>query len=156
MSISHYLAPSIDPLMVIWPKWSNHNRPRNFCLGFLDKTGSLHPLNLWMCNLSGYMIAQLVKNLPAMQETWVWSLGWKDPLEKGMAIHSSILTWIIPWTVKFMGSQRAEYDWVTFTFTSLSVRAVRHPEFLAKNHLIIILPILSFKYLSKSIPGFLR
>ena len=42
-------------------------------------------------------MAQLVKNLPAMQETWVQSLGWEDPLEKGMATHSSILAWRIPW-----------------------------------------------------------
>jgi len=40
----------------------------------------------------------MVKNLPAMQETWVQSLGLEDPLEKGMAIHSSILAWRIPWT----------------------------------------------------------
>ena len=43
--------------------------------------------------------AQLVKNLPAMRETWVRSLGWEDPLEKGKATHSSILAWRIPWTV---------------------------------------------------------
>ena len=43
-------------------------------------------------------MAQVVKNLPAMQETWVQSLGWEDPLEKGMATHSSILAWRIPWT----------------------------------------------------------
>ena len=40
----------------------------------------------------------MVKNLPAMQETWVRSLGWEDPLEEGMATHSSILAWRIPWT----------------------------------------------------------
>ena len=40
----------------------------------------------------------MVKNLPAMQETWIWSLGWEDPLEKGMATHCSILTWRSPWT----------------------------------------------------------
>ena len=45
------------------------------------------------------LIAQLVKNLPAMQETWVRSLGWEDPLEKGKATHSSILAWRIPWTL---------------------------------------------------------
>ena len=43
------------------------------------------------------LVAQLVKNLPVMQETWVQSLGWDDPLEKGKAIHSSILAWKIPW-----------------------------------------------------------
>ena len=45
------------------------------------------------------LVAQLVKNPPAMWETWVWSLGWEDPLEKGKATHSSILAWRIPWTV---------------------------------------------------------
>ena len=40
---------------------------------------------------------QIVKNYPAMQETWVWSLGREDPLEKGIATHSSILAWKIPW-----------------------------------------------------------
>ena len=44
------------------------------------------------------MVAQMVKNVPAMQETWVESLGREDPLEKGMATHSSILSWRIPWT----------------------------------------------------------
>ena len=43
-------------------------------------------------------LAHLVKNLPAMQKTWVQSLGWEDPLEKGMAIHSSTLAWRSPWT----------------------------------------------------------
>ena len=45
------------------------------------------------------LVAQLVKNLPAIQETWVQSLGWKDPLEKGEATHSSILAWRIPSTI---------------------------------------------------------
>ena len=45
------------------------------------------------------LVAQLVKNLPAMWETWVQSLGWEDPLEKGKATHSSILAWRIPWTI---------------------------------------------------------
>ena len=44
------------------------------------------------------LIAQLVKNPPAVWETWVWSLGWEDPLENGKATHSSILAWRIPWT----------------------------------------------------------
>ena len=57
------------------------------------------------------LLAQMVKNLPTMQETEVRSLGWKDPLEKEMATHSSILAWRIPWTeepsgLKSMGPQR--------------------------------------------------
>ena len=45
------------------------------------------------------LVAQLVKDPPAMQETWVQSLGWEDPLEKEKATHSSIMAWKIPWTV---------------------------------------------------------
>ena len=52
-----------------------------------------------------------------MLETWVRSLGWEDPLEKGKANHSSILAWRIPWTTQSMGWQRVRHDWVTFTFT---------------------------------------
>ena len=55
-------------------------------------------------------------SLPAMQETWVRSLGWEDPLEKGKAIHSSILVRRIPWTKE---SQRVRHNWVTFTFTGI-------------------------------------
>ena len=61
------------------------------------------------------LVAQLVKNLPAMQETWVQSLGWEDPLEEGMATHSNILDWRIPWTeepggLQSIGSQRVGHD----------------------------------------------
>ena len=57
-----------------------------------------------------------------MPETWVWSLGQEDSLEKGMATHSSILAWRIPWTeepgrLQSMGSQKVRHDWATFTFT---------------------------------------
>ena len=63
-------------------------------------------------------MAQSVKNPPAMQETWVQSLGWEDPLEKGMATHSSILAWEIPWIeepggLKSMELQRVRHDLVT-------------------------------------------
>ena len=57
----------------------------------------------------------MVQNLPAMQETWVQSLGLEDPLEKGMAIHSSILAWRIPWTepdgLQSMGLQESDTTW---------------------------------------------
>ena len=56
------------------------------------------------------LVAQMVKNLPAMRETWVQSLGWEDPLEEGMAVHSGILGWRVPmdrgaWWATVMGSQ---------------------------------------------------
>ena len=64
------------------------------------------------------LVAQMVKRLSTMQETRVWSLGREDPLEKEMAIHSSIIAWKIPWTeepgrLQSMGSQRVEHDWAT-------------------------------------------
>ena len=63
------------------------------------------------------LAAQLVKNPSAMRETWVQSLGWEDPLEKGKATHCSILAWRIPGTVSSMGVQRVGHDQVTFPFT---------------------------------------
>ena len=57
-----------------------------------------------------FLVAQLVKNLRAMLETSVPSLRWEDPLEKGMATHSSILAWRIPWTVESMGSPRVGHN----------------------------------------------
>ena len=65
--------------------------------------------------LQASQVAQLVKNPPAVQETWVRPLGWKDPLEKEMATHSSTLAWKIPWTeepgrLQSMGSQRVGHN----------------------------------------------
>ena len=61
------------------------------------------------------LVAQTVKRLPTMRETWVWSLSQEDPLEKEMATHSSILAWKIPWMeepgrLQSMGSQRVGHD----------------------------------------------
>ena len=61
------------------------------------------------------LVAQRLKRLPAMRETWVPSLGWEDPLEKEMAAHSNILAWRIPWTeepdgLQPIGSQRVGHD----------------------------------------------
>ena len=67
------------------------------------------------------LVAQMVKNPPAMWETWLWSQNWENSLEKGVAAHSLILAWRIPWTeepgrLQSMGSQRVEHELVTFTF----------------------------------------
>ena len=61
------------------------------------------------------LVAQLIEKLPAMQETWIRFLGWEDPLEKGMATHSSILAWRFLWTeepggLQSLGSQRVGHD----------------------------------------------
>ena len=65
-------------------------------------------------NTRASLVAQMVKNLPAMQETWVWSLGWEDPLEESLMTHSSILAWRIPmdrvdWQATSMGSDTTEW-----------------------------------------------
>ena len=95
--------------------------------GGLPPMGSHRVRHEW-CNLAAAaaaacpcwasQVAQTVKNQPAMPEMWVQSLGRKDPLEEGMATHSRILTWRIPWTeesggLQSMGSQRVGHDWVT-------------------------------------------
>ena len=74
------------------------------------------------CELLASLVVQVVKNLPTKQEIWVLSLGWEDPLEKGTAIHSSILAWEIPWTeepsgLQSMGSKRVRHNRATNTFT---------------------------------------
>ena len=83
------------------------------------------------------LVAQLVKNLPAIQETWVWFLGQKDPLEKETSTHSSILAWRIPWTDKpgrlqSMESQRVGHNWVTtlslyFPWTMVGAEEFKSP-----------------------------
>ena len=80
------------------------------------------------------LVAQTVMNPPAMQESWVQSLGWEDPLEEGMATHSSILVWRIPWTeepggIQSMGSQRIRHNRATKHSTNnvLKSRAITLP-----------------------------
>ena len=75
-------------------------------LGRYTEEGIGYPLQYSWASL----LAQLVKNPPAMWETWVQPLGWKDPLERGTATHSSILAWRIPWTIESLGSQRVRHD----------------------------------------------
>ena len=96
------------------------------------------------------LVAQLVKNPPAMWETWIRSLGWEDPLEKGKATHSSILAWRIPWTIQSMGSQRVGYNWATFTFTFLT-RTSKPLEFTENNWEIAFIKIAN----NWKSPGFL-
>ena len=84
------------------------------------------------------LVAQMVKHLPAMQETQVWSLVWEDPLEKEMATHSSTLAWRIPWTeepgrLQSRGLQRVGHDWMTSLSFPYHVR-----NYLVKVHIVSI------------------
>ena len=81
--------------------------------GFLRSTGKRIGYPFYYSWAS--LLAQMVKNLPAMWEIWVRALGWEDPLEEGMGTHSSILAWRIPleregWQALSMGSQRVRHD----------------------------------------------
>jgi len=68
------------------------------------------------------LVVQLVKNPPAIRETWVWSLGWEDTLEKGTATHSSILAWRILWTIQSVGLQRVRHDFYSQTYKRLHTK----------------------------------
>ena len=86
-------------------------------------------------------MAQMVKNPPTMQETWVQYLGGEDPLEKGMATYSSILAWRIPWTEKpgrlqSMGSQRVRHDWMTNVFTFKTLEQLQNQSRTTQTHLV--------------------
>ena len=77
------------------------------------------------------LVAQLVKNPPAMWETWVRSLGWEDPLEKGEATHSSTLAWRIPWTTVHGVSK--SHTWLSdFHFNGMACRVARQTDFLVE------------------------
>ena len=84
----------------------------------LSHTPCMHPLHASLVGEWAFVVAQTVKHLPAMLETWVQSPGWEDPLEKEMATHSSILAWKIPWMeesggLQSPGSQRVRHDWAS-------------------------------------------
>ena len=113
--LNHYVAH----LKLIWASLLAQLKESTCNAGdpvwFLGREDSRYPLQYSWASL----VVQMVKNLPAMQETWVRSLDWEDPLEKGMATHSSILAWRIPWTEEpgglqsIMGSQTVGHNWVT-------------------------------------------
>ena len=87
----------------------------------------------------------MVKNLPSMWETWVWPLGWEDPLEKGMATHSSIFAWRIPWTegpggLQSTESQRVRHDWTTNTW-NLSIKFKKNKKYHPSSPSFILLKL---------------
>ena len=96
-----------------WLGWGAVARSRAMCIE--QVTGLTHSLTqfAWAHDVWASLGAQMVKHLPAMEGTWVQSLGQEDPLEKEMTTHSSTLAWRIPWTedpggLQFMGSQRSD------------------------------------------------
>ena len=100
----------------------------------------------WRQSPVSSLVAQSVKNLPAVHETWVRCLGWEDPLEKEMATHSSILAWKTSWTeepggLQSMGSQRLRHDWVTNTYLLITSKKQTKIFCLEKKNSILLLVI---------------
>ena len=100
-------------------------------------------LDYIFCYIRSSLVVQLVKNPPAMQETWVRSLGWEGPLEEGMTTHSSILAWRIPWTeepggLQSMGSHRVRHWWVAFTFALIWLHTHIHTLWFENVHIKLI------------------
>ena len=118
-----WLPPPPPICAPTWPQLCLDDDPSHGSL-FYTSSCPFTPTRSWMIDFSVAIIdfpaAQTVKNLPTRQDTGVQSLGWGVPLEKGMAIHSSVLAWRIQWTenlggLQFVGSQRAGHDWATNT-----------------------------------------
>ena len=114
------------PSILAWRIWWTEEPGRLQSIG-LQRAGHDWETNTFTFQIKflksmTFLVAQTVKNLPAMHEIWVWFLGQEDPLEKRIATHSSILAWRISWTKEpcrpqSMGSQRVGHDWVNNTFT---------------------------------------
>ena len=113
------LTPISLPYCKMPPQWSLHLWPSIVALSFFNRSQNN---DSFFSHKSfapgGPLVAQIVKNVPAMWEIWVRFLGWEDPLEEDTATNSSILAWRIPWTrkssgIQSMGSQRVGHDWVT-------------------------------------------
>ena len=116
----------------MWKTWYKTDWEEDTCLylGFawpqLRTHASGNPSFLLFCTCTlASLVAQTVKNLPVMQKTWIWSLGWKDPLEKGMATHSNILAWKFPWTEESVyspwGSKKLDMtEWLTLSLSCMS------------------------------------
>ena len=111
LCLTFWGATKLFPIINIWIMYLHKHR---------ERCESIHTIAVTLD-----LVAQTVESVPAMQETQVPSLGQKDPLEKEMAIHSSILACWIPWTeepggLESMGSQRVGHDWAINTSFSLS------------------------------------
>ena len=106
-----------ETVFSICPPLSSILVPRACRILVCSDSHFLEPSVLWAA-----LVVQMIKNLPAVQETWIQSLDWEDPLKKGMATHSSILVRIIPWTgepgrLQSMGPRRVVHNCVSNTFS---------------------------------------
>ena len=119
-----YTGMFIEYLFVTFCNIQNLESIKIFSSNWRYKQTVVNTFNrILFTNRRASLLAQMVKNLPALQESQVWSLGQEDLLEKEMATHSSIIAWRIPWIeepggLPFMGLQRVRQDWGPNTFTN--------------------------------------
>ena len=111
--LTEFICLTKYPITLKQLTWINSGRPLE---------DSVIEPSRWPCRAS--LVAQIVKNLAAMQESWAWYQGGEYPLEKGMTTYSSILAWEIPWTevpggLQYMGSLRFGHNWATNTQLTL-------------------------------------
>ena len=116
-----------ESIFLVWALWETLFGNLSKSYHFLDFSFHFCQIGKFYLSFMRALVTQTVKNTPAEQEIWVQSLGQEDPLKKGMATHSSILAWRMPWTEESAGllsrgSQRVGHDWVTNT----------HPSFLSQ------------------------
>ena len=104
-------------------------------------------LSLFAVLWNSIQTAQLEKNPPSMWESWVWSLGWEDALEKGKATHSSVLVWRIPRSVYSAWGRRVGQDCMPFTFTFPFLFAFHFSSFLSYLYSLLIQPLCLFAFL---------
>ena len=154
-SLSNLTNPQ-EPVMYIWvhvlgsPTSYFHNN-NIFHLSFVLKrySSAQQTINDYYMQGRASLMAQTVKNLSAMQETWAWSLSREDPLEKGMATYSSILAWRIPSTKEpggpqSMRSRRVGHDWATNTFTLSDAKQTQWAwSWIRQESLLLLLLLLS-------------
>ena len=127
-------------------------------LGMHETLGSNPSTPIFTCWAS--LVAQMVKNMPTMLETWVWSLDWEDPLEKEMTTHSSILAWRIPWAEEpgrllSMGLQAVGHDWATkHKYSHLNLTTGKTIVLPAKVFIVKVMSLI-FNMLSRFVIAFL-
>ena len=144
------VAPTLaSPGILYAPFLTAYTLPlSSWCVQWLDVT---HWLCSMCCLLKGSraLVAQRVKNVPAMQEIWVWSLGSEDPLEKGMVTHSSILAWRIPWTEEPGGLHTARR--VAKNRTWLSLHFLHTFKIIALDNCKFFILFFLFRFISRMV-----
>ena len=136
-----FLSLSVSvSLQLLFPQTPTSSSIKPYSVLYLFEDKIFFALHLPLPTYQASLVAQTVKNLPAMQETWVQSLGQEDPLEKGLTTHSSSLAWIIPWReepgrLQSIALQRVGHDWaINPHFPPIMILGLRHANLFIMTH----------------------